>query len=67
MANVDKGVRYYTETVVNIYFPECEPECRYCPLLETYARNQCRRTGEYIADTRNIGRLCPLKKVNRDK
>lgn len=30
-------------------------------MLETYSRNQCRRTGEYIIDTRfTTGRYCPL-------
>ena len=32
-----------------------------CPLMETYARKQCRRTGEYLMDTRTIGYYCPLK------
>jgi hypothetical protein len=29
--------------------------------METYARKQCRLTGEYLADTRTIGYMCPLK------
>jgi hypothetical protein len=29
-------------------------------MLETYARNQCRRTGEYLVDTRGRGYYCPL-------
>ena len=55
------GVRFYTRARVELYFPEGQLGCRYCPLLETYARNQCRRTGEYIADTRGVGLLCPLE------
>ena len=51
----------YTEATVTIYFPEDRAVCQYCPLLETYARNQCRRTGEYIADTRGRGMWCPLE------
>ena len=54
------GTLKYTEATVSIFF---EPEhvcCQFCPMLETYARNQCRRTGEYIIDTRVVGRYCPL-------
>jgi hypothetical protein len=29
-------------------------------LLETYARKQCRKTGEYIIDDRIVGGWCPL-------
>lgn len=60
-------LRYETATV-EIYFPDgvC---CRYCPLLETYSRTQCRRTGEYIADTRGRGIWCPLeiKEANNER
>ena len=34
--------------------------CARCPLLETYARKQCRKTGEYIIDDRIVGGWCPL-------
>ena len=54
------GVLEYTTMTVEIYFEKGEESCRFCPLLETYARNQCRRTGEYIVDTRGRGRWCPL-------
>lgn len=54
------GVRQYTEAQATIFFPEGQVSCRYCPILETYARNQCRLTGEYLADTRTIGYMCPL-------
>lgn len=50
--------RYYQATL-NIYFVD-EPCCDRCPLLETYARKQCRVTGEYLSDTRCCGYLCPL-------
>ena len=53
-------LRYETATVT-IHFPEGRACCQFCPLLVTYARNQCRRTGEYIADTRGRGYDCPLK------
>ena len=54
------GVTYYTTMTVDIHFPEDKVCCRFCPLLETYARKQCRRTGEYLIDTRTFGRYCPL-------
>lgn len=51
----------YTEAVVSIFFEPDHVACQFCPLLETYARNQCRRTGEYIINTKVTGRWCPLK------
>lgn len=56
------GVLAYTEATVSIFFEPDHVACAYCPLLETYARAQCRRTGEYIIDTRyTVGRYCPLQ------
>lgn len=52
---------WYTQATVNIFFPEGHVCCDLCPLLETYARKQCRRTGEYLLDTRGVGYDCPLK------
>lgn len=60
MSAFRSGVRYYTVAKVEIGFPEDKVCCDFCPLLETYARKQCRRTGEYIADSRTIGYDCPL-------
>ena len=59
---------WYTEATINIFFPEGHVCCDLCPLLETYARKQCRRTGEYLLDTRGIGYNCPLnfKEVNSE-
>ena len=55
------GVTEYVETTVSIFFEKDHVACAFCPMLETYARNQCRRTGEYILDTRfTVGRYCPL-------
>lgn len=54
------GIIEYTRATVEIFFPNNEVACKYCPLLETYSRNQCRRTGEYIIDTRGVGIWCPL-------
>lgn len=55
------GVAYYTTMTVDIFFPEDKVCCRYCPLLETYSRDQCRRTGEYIFDRNTTGYDCKLK------
>lgn len=56
----ESGVKYYTFASARFGFPESRVCCAYCPLLETYARKQCRLTGEYIADDRSIGYMCPL-------
>jgi hypothetical protein len=51
----------YVEAKVSIFFDPDHVACQYCPILETYSRNQCRRTGEYIVDPRfAVGRYCPL-------
>ena len=60
MSRFESGIQYYTRAKTDIYFPESRVCCEYCPLLETYSRKQCRRTGEYIADARTIGYNCPL-------
>ena len=55
------GVTEYKKLSVDIFFEPEHIACQFCPLLETYSRNQCRRTGEYILDTRvTVGRYCPL-------
>ena len=60
------GVLEYTEAHVSIFFEPGHVACAYCPLLETYARNMCRKTGEYIIDTRyTVGRWCPLEIVDK--
>ena len=63
------GVNEYIEATVSIFFEPDHIACQFCPLLETYARNQCRRTGEYIIDTKfTTGMYCPLKiKENEDE
>jgi len=66
MARFESGVRYYTHATVNISFPENHVCCELCPLMETYARKQCRRTGEYLADTRGIGYNCPLTFIDEE-
>ena len=61
------GVLEYTTMTVDIHFEKGEECCKFCPLLETYSRNQCRRTGEYIVDTRGRGRWCPLKEGKHEQ
>lgn len=60
MSNNQSSVLHYTEATVSIFFPDGEIKCALCPLLETYSRDQCRRTGEYIFDRRSVGGFCPL-------
>lgn len=55
----------YSRATVEIIFPKDRICCDYCPLMETYARKQCRRTGEYLVtpDKHELtfGMFCPLK------
>ena len=50
----------YTSTSVIINFPKDRVCCQFCPLLQTYSRNQCMRTGELITDIHGVGGWCPL-------
>lgn len=63
----ENGVSWYTEAQISIYFPEGKVCCDLCPLMETYSRKQCRKTGEYLADTRTIGYMCPLKFIEKQE
>lgn len=56
------GVTEYDVMTVHIFFPAGHVCCDLCPLLETYARKQCRRTGEYLLETRTVGLACPFRK-----
>lgn len=67
MSGITRGVPYYTCGIAHIYFPTDRVSCELCPVLETYARKQCRLTGEYLADTRGVGYLCPLEFVEREE
>ena len=58
---------WYTEAQAKIFFPENKVCCEFCPIMETYARKQCRLTGEYLADTRTIGYMCPLKFIEKQE
>ena len=55
------GCAEYTEATVNIFFQKGEERCKFCPLLQTYSRNQCMRTGELIVDTNGRGAWCQLR------
>lgn len=57
---VENQVLTYKVGTVSIGFPNGDVRCAYCPLLETYARKQCRMTGEYIADGYLLGGMCPI-------
>lgn len=62
------GCTEYESFSVELFFEKDHVACAYCPLLETYSRNQCRRTGEYIIDTRvTVGRYCPLMEKKNEK
>ena len=61
----DKGwCTEYTRASVDITFPKDRVCCQFCPLLQTYSRNQCMKTGELIPDTKGIGGWCPLENEN---
>lgn len=61
MAKVQNAVLEYVSTSLKIFFEPNHVACAYCPLLETYARKQCRMSGEYIVDDRVVGMWCPLE------
>jgi hypothetical protein len=64
---MNNGVSEYEEATVSIFFEKEHVACKFCPLLETYSRNQCRRTGEYILDVNHgTGRWCPLAFENEN-
>lgn len=60
------GCTEYIKAFVDINFEKDHFDCAHCPLLETYARKQCRRTGEYIIDDRTTGYWCPLVKEGEE-
>lgn len=51
----------YVRAKLDIYFEPDHVACQYCPCLETYSRNMCRKTGEYLVDIQyTVGIWCPL-------
>lgn len=67
MARIKSGITFYTRATVDINFPEDHVCCALCPLMQTYSRKQCMRTGELIADDRGIGYYCPLVFEDKEK
>ena len=55
------GLGGISTATCEIYFAKGEENCRFCPLLQTYSRNQCMKTGELIVDINGRGYHCPLK------
>ena len=62
----ESGCSLYAKATIDIYFPDGHVFCDLCPLMETYSRKQCRRTGEYLFDSRTIGLNCPLHFESED-
>ena len=58
--SMKNGCTEYVTATVELYFEPDHVDCDHCPILETYARKQCRKTGEYIVDPRVVGMWCPL-------
>ncbi len=67
MKTFERGVQSYAVATVKLAFPDRNVCCGLCPMLETYARKQCRRTGEYIVDDRLVGLWCPLEILEEEK
>ena len=61
------GCTEYKAMQVTIFFYDGVVCCDRCPLLETYSRKQCRRTGEILGDTRTTGYECPLVEVKTEE
>ena len=69
MGRFDKGVSKYTvcNLDINVYFPENEVMCRWCPFLTHYdsiERDKCSLTNEILFTKEFTGRKCPLKIIN---
>lgn len=64
MKQFHKGVSYYTEANLIVYFPEDDICCMRCPLMSSEYkpdREYCRMTGEYlVAPAFIVGERCPL-------
>ena len=59
---VKRSCTRYIRGTAQIFFPEDRVCCDLCPMEETYARKQCRLTGQYLTgDTRDVVDAdCPL-------
>lgn len=61
MATRTEEIYIPCECRVSIFFPAGHIECDICPLLQTYSRRQCMRTGELIPAWQKRGYYCPLE------
>jgi len=66
MSKPEGSCTSYKEMWVNIFFTDGEVACKYCPLMETYSRPSCRKTGEYLVNTNVTGYWCPLLSADQD-
>lgn len=69
MSRFDKGVTSYTvcNLDMNIYFPEDEIKCKWCPFVSHYDsldRDRCQLTSEILYTKEFTGRNCPLTIMN---
>ena len=69
MNRFDKGVTSYTvcNLDMNIYFPEDEIKCKWCPFVSHYDsldRDRCQLTSEILYTKEFTGRNCPLTIMN---
>jgi len=69
MGQFDKGVQYYTvcNLDINVYFPEDQVKCEYCPFLmhqDSVNRDRCTLTNEILFTREFTGRDCPLTIIN---
>lgn len=70
MGRFDKGVAWYTAANLdmNVYFPEDEVKCRWCPFLvhyESVGRDKCSITSEILYSRETVGLNCPITIINQ--
>lgn len=61
------GCTQYSLAIAKLSFWDGPIRCETCPCMETYARKQCRLTGEYLGDTKGRGHNCPLIEVEPEE
>lgn len=55
------GCVKYVKAYIDINFEENHVDCDHCPLLITYSRKTCGRTGELVVNpSKTVGYYCPL-------
>nr|DAG01740.1 MAG TPA: hypothetical protein [Siphoviridae sp. ctSMg55] len=55
------GLYIPVETRVSVFFEKEHINCACCPFFETYSREQCRLSGEYIINKHGRGYYCRLE------